>query len=130
MDDYKPAQVNQLIQGAESMGQARKATNEVVKVIADTLARTEFHDLDTLLDILFMKEENGYGERVSKSSLREYILDDMRCPVDSKDLDIFLRTNQILQGKEIVSRTNVKQVFEQPFRKARAEMIEKTATAT
>lgn len=122
---------NHLLQGAEGMAQARKATAEVVKQVAEALAMTKFEDIDLLLDMLFVKESSDQGgDRATKDSLREFIKDDMDAKVDVRDLDIFLSTNEILQGKLIVTRQMLKSVFEAPFREARTAMIEKTAGQT
>jgi len=56
--DVMKVENNPLLQGAEGMAQARKATAEVVKQVAEALAMTKFEDIDLLLDMLFVKESS------------------------------------------------------------------------
>ena len=46
----------------------------------------------------------------------------MRVPVREQDIDIMLKTNQYVQGKEWVERADFRGMFEGLMRRAREEM--------
>lgn len=70
-------------------------------------------------DMLFMKD-NTNMQRVTRDMFIDFILVDMRVPdLNRKDLEILLRTHDILQGKTLFTRQELKAIFERPFREAR-----------
>lgn len=59
---------------------------------------------------------------------KEFIITDIQVPgVNERDLDLFLKTHDLLHSKEVMSRQELKSIFDLPFREARDHMIEREA---
>src|SRR5947209_7234307 len=68
----------------------------------------------------------GENNRASKRYFKEVVLMNMKVAgVKEHDLELFLKTHHLLQGKQYMERQEFKQIFEQEIRKAQQELMEK-----
>lgn len=71
-----------------------------------------------ILDMLFFKDTKHEG-RITRNMIKEFIMHDINaCTVSPHDLDIFLKTNTVISGRDIITRKDVKEVFEVAFKEA------------
>jgi hypothetical protein len=56
---------------------------------------------------------------VEKSVFKQFVYTDMQTNVNERDLDLFLQTSPILANKEVIHKTDLLNLFEEPFRVAR-----------
>ena len=78
-----------------------------------------FEEIDMYFDMLFMKD-NTNMQRVTRDMFIDFILIDMRVPdIKKQDLEILLRTHELLAGKTLFTRQELKAIFERPFKDAR-----------
>ena len=96
--------------------------------MCNKLAETEFEDLNILLDMLFSKDHTNM-QSVTRQMLSDFIISDMNVPVHIKDIELFIKTHEILCSRELYSRSELKSIFDRPFREARDRMVLNEATA-
>lgn len=71
------------------------------------------------LDMLFMKDNTGQ-QRVTREMFIDYILEDLQVSaIEKRDLEIFLSTHELLQGRNLFTRQELKAIFERPFKESR-----------
>lgn len=93
--------------------------NKIVQGFSNGPDSGAFEDIDMYLDMLFMKD-NTNMQRVTREMFVDFILVDMRVlDIRKQDLEILLRTHELLQGKTLFTRQELKAIFERPFREAR-----------
>ena len=99
----------------------------MINKISSFFAAGDFEEIDMYLDMLFMKDSTNM-QRVTREMFIDYIMTDMRIPeVGKRDLEIFLRTHDLLQQKSLFTRQELKAIFERPFREARMNAARKEA---
>jgi len=116
---------------SDSMGggimQHKRIHIDVISRIARFFATGEFEDIDMYFDMLFMKDSTNM-QRVTREMFVDFIMTDMRVPeVSKRDLEIFLRTHELLQQKSLFTRQEFKAIFERPFKEARISAARKEA---
>lgn len=95
--------------------------------IAQSFAAGEFEEIDMYFDMLFMKD-NTNKQRVTREMFLDFIITDMRVQsVSKRDLEIFLRTHELLQQKALFTRQELKAIFERQFREARISAARREA---
>ena len=67
----------------------------MVQKIVVKLADAEFDDFNILMDMLFSKDRSNKNT-CTREDFKEFILTDMSVPVNVKDLDLFLKTQETL----------------------------------
>ena len=86
-----------------------------------------FEEIDMYFDMLFMKD-NTNMQRVTREMFVDFILIDMRVPdIKKQDLEILLRTHELLQGKTLFTRQELKAIFERPFKETREKAARREA---
>ena len=109
------------------MMQHKRIHHDTISRIARSFAEGDFEEIDMYLDMLFMKD-NTNMQRVTREMFVDYIMVDMRVPdVGKRDLEIFLRTHELLQQKSLFTRQELKAIFERPFREARLSAAQREA---
>ena len=93
---------------------SKRIQQEVVMQIVNKLAEAEFEDFNTFLDLLFFKD-NTNMQRVTRRMFADFIMTDMGVPVNHRNLDIFMKTHEILGTKELYERAELKAIFTGPF---------------
>jgi len=84
--------------------QHKRIHQDVINKIAKSFSDGEFEEIDMYLDMLFMKD-NTNMQRVTREMFVDFILVDMRVPeVHKRDLEIFLRTHELLQQRSLFTR--------------------------
>ena len=59
--------------------------------------------------------------------LADFIISDMRVPVHNKDIELFFKTHELLCSKDLFTRSELKSIFDRPFKEARDALIENEA---
>ena len=90
---------------------------QVLSAIATRFASCGLDDLEAVIDPLFMKSKTQF--QVEKSVFKQFVYTDMQTNVNERDLDLFLLTSPILANKEVIHKTDLLSLFEEPFRVAR-----------
>ena len=113
--------------GLGGVMQHKRIHTDVINKISSFFAAGDFEEIDMYLDMLFMKDSTNM-QRVTREMFIDYIMTDMRIPeVGKRDLEIFLRTHDLLQQKSLFTRQELKAIFERPFREARMNAARKEA---
>jgi hypothetical protein len=60
--------------------------------------------------------------------LKEFVLHDIgNCQISEREIELFLKTNTQFAGREILTRLDLKQVFEVPFKEVRSQAIQEVS---
>lgn len=107
--------VQYLGEQAQTITHATKIQQEVVRKIVQNFSDSEFDDVNMILDMLFLKDNSQSGH-VTKAMFKDFVTRDLRMQnVSDRELDLFLKTDINLQGKEILNRQDLQRVFDVPF---------------
>ena len=84
--------------------QYKRIHMDVINKIAKSFSNGDFEEIDMYLDMLFMKD-NTSMQRVTREMFVDFIMVDMRVPeIQKRDLEIFLRTHELLQQRSLFTR--------------------------
>ena len=87
--------------------------------IAEKFSKQGFEDIQLVLDTLFMKALPERPFQVTQDQFREYILKDLKVTVTDRDLDLFFKTNPVLQkAGGLIDKGDLLKIFEYPFKTA------------
>ena len=112
---------------ASGVMQHKRIIHDVVDKIVRNFSEGDFEEIDMYLDMLFMKDSTNM-QRVTREMFVDFIMVDMRvADVKKQELEIFLRTHELLQQKSLFTRQELKAIFERPFREARLKAANKEA---
>ena len=90
---------------------------EVIMKIAEKFAQQGFDDIQLVLDTLFVKAPPEKPFQVSQKVFREYITKDLKVNVSDRDIDLFFRTNPVLQKTSgQIDKSDLLRIFEYPFK--------------
>jgi len=105
---------------------AKRIHTQVVNKVAEKLAQAEFDDFNILLDMLFSKDRTNQN-RVDRQQLCDFLITDMSVPIHVKDLELFMKTHEAICDKQLYERSELRSIFERPFKEAREAQIVREA---
>jgi hypothetical protein len=81
-------------QEKERLYQHSIITKQAMSAICRSFVETRIDDLDSILGMLFMKEEiKGKPYHVTKETFTDFIKNDQRVVISDKDLELFINMN-------------------------------------
>lgn len=91
---------------------------QVINAIADKFAQQGPSDLETILNMLFFRFQNG--PRASTEAFKEFILVTLRAKVTQQDLDIFIGGHRVFRdgSPDMVEMGQLLEIFLRPFSEA------------
>ena len=96
--------------------------------IAQRFTDSGFDDLDAVLDMLFIQANQTNPNSVEKGVFKNFIFREMQVDVTERDLDLFLTANSHMnKHKHTIDRVSLQNVFQEPFRIARHQFLERQA---
>lgn len=102
------------------------AEREIVGKIAEKFADSMMESIDMIFDMLIEVGSND-TQKVSKRRFKDYILQIMDNSVREQDVDILLKANTAMAGKEFIEVNDFRSMFENPVREAKQRKIEAIA---
>ena len=92
---------------------SRYAERDILGKIAERFADTLIESVDMIFDMLI--EPGSYdSQKVSKERFRDYLLQVAGHSLREQDLDILLKTNPLLRGKDFIELGDFRALFEGP----------------
>eukprot|EP00347_Sterkiella_histriomuscorum_P001912 403370193 len=101
------------------MKMSKYAEREIIQRIAMKFAESMSIDIEIIFDMLL---ENGENYKISKQRFKDYLLHTMN--VREQDIDILLKTNIHIQGKDHIDKNDFKNMFEQAIAEARQSIFD------
>lgn len=125
--DAKEYAYNNTLDSYSNVAQSKMIINGVVTSIVNKFARAGLEDIDHIIGMLFMKDNSGQ-QRVTRAMFKEFVLQDMSVEgLNENQVDIFLKTHDLLSQRELISKHELRAIFEFPFMEARNRLIEEEA---
>lgn len=98
---------------------SKYAERDIINKIAAKFAESMTSDVDVIFDMLL---QNGEIYKVSKQHFKDYLLRTMN--VREQDVDILLKTNRYLIGRDFMDKNDFRNIFEQAIIDARNALLE------
>ena len=86
------------------------------------MATQGINELETLIDTIFIRAEGQ--NRISVHQFKVYIVDELKVKLQDKDLDMFVMSQPQLARDDFISKQQILNVFDEPFRMARLKVLE------
>lgn len=98
---------------------------EVVTKIAAKFAESLMESIDLIFDMLI--EPGTYeSNKISKQRFKDYVLS-ITDTLKDQEIDILLKTHQLLQGKDYIELGDFRAIFEMPVQQAKQKKLEELA---
>jgi len=92
-------------------------------IIADRLADQALDHIETVFDMMFVKSPDISS--VSVELFKEFIIRDLKANLSERDIDLFIKSHPLLSQGHELSKIDLLNIFEEPFRVAQYKQIEK-----
>lgn len=93
-----------------------------------SMVQSQLKDFDLIIDMLFYKDQN-FQNQITREQLSEFILNDMQVKdVSARDVLVLMNTHENLCSKNIFSKQDIKQVFSEPYKRAREAFYDDMVT--
>ena len=80
-----------------------------------------------MLDTLFVKSQPDRPFQVTQNVFREFILMDLKVNITDRDLELFFKTNPVLQKSGgLIDKDDLLRIFEFPFKQQISKELERT----
>lgn len=98
---------------------------EIITKIAEKFASAPIDDIDLIFDMLLTGNDTN---KISKGHFKDYAL--MNLNIRENEIDILLKTNSHVQGKDFIERSDFKNIFEAAIRQAKQKQVEQITMRT
>jgi len=98
---------------------------EVVTKIAAKFAESLMESIDLIFDML-IEPGNYESNKISKQRFKDYVLS-ITDQLKDQEIDILLKTHQLLQGKDYIELGDFRTIFEMPVQQAKQKKLEELA---
>lgn len=102
------------------------AEREIVGKISEKFADSMMESIDMIFDMIIEPGSND-TQKVSKRRFKDYVLQIMDNNVREHDVDILMKANTAIAGKDFIELNDFRSMFENPVREAKQRKVEAIA---